>query len=67
MLDLTGLTFIGADGIDAMLACRQHAQKRGSQIRLANPNGQVRHLFELTRLDHIFDIYDSVDAAIQAR
>jgi len=64
VLDLKGMDFICSVGLGAIivghLKCRHHA----GQIRLACPADSVRELLETTRLDKLFDIYDTVEEAL---
>jgi len=64
VLDLSDMDFICSLGLGAIISghlkCRHH---RG-QIRLAGPSDQVRELLETTRLTKLFEVYDSVDAAL---
>lgn len=64
ILDMSDLHFIGADGLDALLVTRELSKVQHGQIRLVNPNGEIRRILELTRLTHIFGIYETLDEAM---
>jgi anti-sigma B factor antagonist len=64
ILDLSELEFIGADGVDAILAGRELSRMRKGQIRLVNPGPNVRRLLEITRLTQVMPIYASVEEAM---
>ena len=64
ILDLSDLDFIGPDGLDALLNVRQVVLKKHGQIRLVNPNREIRRMLQVSRLMEIFPVYDSVEQAL---
>ena len=50
VLDLGGLTFCDSSGLDALLAARAEADRRGVDLRVAGPQGIVRRSLEITGL-----------------
>lgn len=66
VLDLSDLTFIGAEGIDALLAGNELSRLRHHSIRLVGPHGEIRRLLDLLRLGEVFPIYETVDEAVRA-
>ncbi len=55
-LDFAGVTGIDARGLGILLTLRQAFQKQGIQLRLVNVTRSVRRVFEISRLDSVFDI-----------
>ncbi len=66
VLDVSGLSFIGGEGLDALLSGRELSRLRHHSIRLVNPSGPVRDILKLTRLDQVFPIYETLDEACSA-
>jgi anti-sigma B factor antagonist len=66
VLDLAGLQFIGGEGIDVLLTVRERIIVEKGQMRLVQPTPEVRHILEVTRLDQILPIYDSLEEALAA-
>ncbi|MEO0563765.1 MAG: STAS domain-containing protein [Chloroflexota bacterium] len=66
VIDLSGVTFIDSSAlavlVKGMKACREH----DGDLHLAGLEQAVRIIFELTRLDKAFKIYDSADEAVTA-
>ena len=50
VLELGGLTFCDSSGLDALLAARAEADRRGVDLRVAGPQGIVRRSLEITGL-----------------
>ena len=65
VLDLSKLTFIDSSGLGSMVSLLRTLSKKGGDIRLAALASQVQSLFELTRLHRVFEIYSSVEDALQ--
>jgi anti-sigma B factor antagonist len=40
--------------------------EQGGQLRLCNISPKIYEVFKITRLTKVFDIYDSVDQAIES-
>jgi anti-anti-sigma factor len=66
VLDLVGVAFCDSGGLNALLAMRRRAQETGTTLALARVQPQPRRLLELTGVDEIFTVCDSVEAAQQA-
>jgi anti-anti-sigma factor len=54
-LDLSGVTSIDAAGMGALVSL----QAAGIYLRLADPTAAVRDLLTLTKLDSVFEIWES--------
>lgn len=53
VVDLSGLNFIDASGLSALLAARREMAEQGRRLVLAGPSPQVRRVFELTGLGRL--------------
>ena len=62
VVDLTELAFIDSSGLHALL------RPRGDDgaIELVCPPGNIRRVLELTKLEHVLQVYDTLDAALAA-
>ena len=63
VFDLTGLTHIDSTGIGRFIDTYRRLAGTGGKVRLVGVAGAVRESFRVTRLDTVFPIYASVDAA----
>jgi anti-anti-sigma factor len=49
-IDVTGLTFLSASGLEVIASAARRAEQAGGQVRVAGASGIVRRVFELTGL-----------------
>ena len=64
VLDLKELSFISSLAMGVMLAFRRSVLAAGGKLRVANMQKLVLDSFKRARLDKVFEISDSVDAAL---
>ncbi|HHJ40206.1 MAG: anti-anti-sigma factor [Methylothermaceae bacteria B42] len=64
IIDLSEVRFIDSSGLGALLSGYKNANLHQGRLVLAGPQPRVRSMFELTRLNQVFDIYASVDEAL---
>lgn len=65
-LDFSGIRFMDSSGLGAILSCLRRMTPAGGELKLCCMTKPVRTLFELVRMDRIFDIYDTVEEAVAA-
>lgn len=65
IIDLEEVEYCDSSGLSAILLAYRILQAEEGQIRLAAPTKNVRGLIEISQLDRILPITDSVDAALQ--
>ncbi len=65
-IDLAGVTHLDSTGIGYLVAAMNHAMAAGGRMPMAAATAKTREAFRLTRLDSVFQFFDTVDAAIQA-
>jgi len=66
VLDLGNLSFVDSAGLGAIIAARTSAVNRGAGIKLANLTKNMRDALTITKLATVFDLYDSVEAAVNS-
>jgi anti-sigma B factor antagonist len=66
VLDLGKLSTVDSSGLGALIAARVSASNRGGAIKLASLTKKLRDVLAISKLVTVFDIYDNVDAAVQA-
>lgn len=64
ILDLTAVGFLDSSGLGAVIALRK-ALPAGRQLRLRGLTPNVARVFQLTRMDQIFDILPPVNGEAQ--
>ena len=66
VLDLAQVQFIDSSGIGAILSLLRKVSETGGDLKLSGLNQQPRTVFELSRLHHILDTYETREAAAKA-
>jgi anti-anti-sigma factor len=66
VFDLTRLRFIDSSGLGAFLSCFRKVTTRGGDLKLCTPSFAVLAVLQLVRMDRIFDIHPTREAALRA-
>jgi anti-sigma B factor antagonist len=64
IIDLAGVRFIDSSGLGALLSGYKNASLRSGSFVLTGLQPRVLSMFELTRLHRVFEIYPSVEGAL---
>lgn len=67
VVDLAKVTFMDSSGLAALIEGMQGVQEHGGRFAVANVQESVQHIFEIARLDQVFQIFPDVDSAIAAK
>ena len=65
VLDLSKTTFIDSSGLSAIVSGLKRVREVAGSLKLACLQGDVRSIFKLTMLDRVFEMYSTVEAAIE--
>ena len=55
-VDLSGVTYMDTSGLATLMESMRIARRQGTRLVLSGIRGQPRYLFEITDLDHLFEI-----------
>lgn len=66
VLDLGNVGFVDSAGLGALIAARTSAVHGGADIKLANLTKKMRDALTIAKLVTVFDVYDSVEAAVNS-
>ncbi len=66
ILNLADVEFIDSTGLGQLVSFQQMLEKRDRRLVICEATEQARLLFELTRLNQIFDLFDTEDRAVQS-
>jgi len=64
VVDLCNVQHMDSCCLSRLLVLRQHTSNAGGSVALARCSSNVQFLFEMTRLDRAFGLYDSTDTAV---
>ncbi len=66
VIDLEEILFIDSSGLGVLVSGYKNASIAHGSLKLSNLQAQVKSMFELTRLHRVFDIFATVDDALQS-
>lgn len=66
VVDLKDVRFIDSSGLGVLVSGFKNASTRQGSLKLTALQTQVKSMFELTRLHRVFDIYQTVDEALES-
>ena len=64
VVDLAGVPYMDSSGVASLVKLLSRARKSGSGLYLVRLGDRVRSVFEITRLDTVFDIRTTVEEAL---
>jgi anti-sigma B factor antagonist len=67
VVDLSAVNYIDSSGVASLVEAFQISRKKGSFFALANVSAAALRVLNLARLDKVFSIHPSVDAAVAAK
>ena len=66
ILDLSGVTSMDSAGIGELVLLQTWAQQRNAELKCAGATTVVRTLLDITNLDSVLDVSESVDEALES-
>lgn len=66
VLDMGLVGFVDSSGVGALVGLMKSARERGGDLKLTGLSPDLRTILELTRLDRVFEIHPSADAAVRS-
>ena len=66
VINLSRVKWISSTGLGIMVSARSKFAKQGGVIKLSHPNDRVLGILQVTRLNLIFDVFESEKEAIQS-
>lgn len=66
MVDLSAVAYIDSSGIASLIEALQSAKRNDTRLELVSVSDQAMRVLRLARLDKVFAIHESLDAALAA-
>ena len=63
LVDFLEVTYMDSSGVATLVEALQLTNKNGGKLRLFNLGQPIKDVFELSRLDRVFEIYDDESKA----
>ncbi|HEV3243911.1 MAG TPA: STAS domain-containing protein [Chthoniobacterales bacterium] len=67
VVDLSRVPYLDSSGLAVLIEGMQNVQEYGGKFALAGVQESVQHIFEIARLDQVFQIFPDVDSALAAK
>lgn len=64
VVDLDGVVFLDSTGLGVLVGGLKRLRANGGELGLVCSNPTILRVFEITGLDRVFSIHDSVDSAV---
>lgn len=65
LVDFEETGYIDSSGLGVLVSLSKKIREKGGELRLANLNEDLRTLFELTKLDTLFQVAESREQALR--
>jgi anti-sigma B factor antagonist len=65
IVDLDDVGFLDSTGLGVLVGVLKRVRTQGGELRLVCTQPRIAKVFEITRLDSAFAIFDSLDGAVQ--
>ncbi|MEW5758363.1 MAG: STAS domain-containing protein [Candidatus Omnitrophota bacterium] len=65
LLNLNNVSYIDSSGLATLIEILQRVKRNNGLMRLSNLSEKVSSLFEITKLDKLFNIFSSEEEALQ--
>ncbi|MEY2555194.1 MAG: anti-sigma factor antagonist [Verrucomicrobiota bacterium] len=66
IVDLTKVTYLDSSGLAVLIEGMQNVREYGGKFAIAGMQEIVKHIFDIARLDQVFQIFPTVDEALAA-
>ncbi len=66
VVELGGISFLDSAALAVLVQGMKHCRNLDGDLKIANIQGPIRIIFEVTRLDKAFDIFPSDQVAVAA-
>ncbi len=64
VINLAEVSYIDSSGLATLVEMLKKIKSYGGRLRLSNLADKVKGLFEITKLEKIFEIYDTAEQAV---
>ena len=64
IINLSNVSYMDSSGVASLVKLLSRTRKNGISLALAAPTKKVKAIFEITRLDSVFNIFESEEEAL---
>lgn len=66
VFDFSAVRYLDSAGVELLLRCVEEAMKRNGDIKLAAVSPKIATVLEMTRVDRLFEIFDTCNSAVES-
>jgi len=66
VVDMEKVTWMNSSGLGMLISALTSLRSSGGDMRLANMSDRIRRPMQITKLDKVFQDFDSVDEAVKS-
>ncbi len=66
IVDLGSVTFLNSSGLGILISSYSKVNDNGGVLKLANITNKIKGLLSITKLNRIFEVYNSTEEAIKS-
>ena len=66
IFDLAQVRQLDSSGLGSIVGCMKHLRDAGGDLKLCGMSKQIRTIFEIVRMHHVFDIFNTRQEAIES-
>ena len=66
VIEMSNVPYIDSSGVATLVECLQRVSRYKGSLRLCNLTNRARGVFEISRLDTVFSIFDTQEEALSA-
>lgn len=66
VIDLGGMNHVCSSALGALISFKRRLRREDGDIRMVDANGDVLRVFQITLLDRVFMMFDTVEAAVHS-
>jgi len=65
IVNLASVAYVDSSGLATLVEAHQKIKNSGGRLKLTNLTGKVKSLFEITKLEKLFEIFPSEEEALK--
>jgi len=65
LLDFSAVSYIDSSGLATLIEMLQRLKKTGGLLRFSNMDQKIKNIFEITKLNKLFAIFENREAALK--
>lgn len=66
LIDMAGTVFVDSSGCLALLVSQKAVRANRGDLKILRPSRQAMNVFQLTELDKVLEIHDSIESAVDS-